>query len=90
MSSSILDVAPVDRKAAGGPTAPGTAALGARLAATAAIDPGSIKDEDVAAWRTGSVSYHCTVFHFAVGHLVDRVQSDLSTSGLVKRGNVDA
>ncbi|GAB3647448.1 carboxymuconolactone decarboxylase family protein [Glycomyces tarimensis] len=71
---------------------PATAALGARLAASAALDPGSIRDEDVVAWRTGSVSDHCTVFMFAfaVGHLVDRIQSELTHVGLTAKGDVNA
>ncbi|GAB3226203.1 carboxymuconolactone decarboxylase family protein [Glycomyces halotolerans] len=64
---------------------PRRAALGARLAAAAALDPGSVTDADMADWRSGKLSDHCAVFllAFAVVHASDRVQVRLGSQGVV-------
>lgn len=57
---------------------PDRAALGARLAASAALAPELIDDDAVAVWRAGSLSDHCTVFvlGYAVMHAVDLLQTN--------------
>lgn len=64
---------------------PDEAALGARLAAAAALDPGSIDDDAVTTWRTDELADHCVVFvfGFAVMHAVDRMQSNLIGMGTI-------
>ncbi|WP_051393043.1 carboxymuconolactone decarboxylase family protein [Glycomyces arizonensis] len=64
---------------------PDGAALGARLAASAALDPGSIDDDAVATWRAGVLSDHRTVsvLGFAVMHAVDRMQCNLTEIGAI-------
>ncbi|WP_051326079.1 carboxymuconolactone decarboxylase family protein [Glycomyces tenuis] len=66
---------------------PDRAALGARLVAAAALDPGSIDDDAVAVWRAGALSDHSTVFvfGFAVMQAVDQMQSNL-----IEMGTIDA
>ncbi|THV41611.1 carboxymuconolactone decarboxylase family protein [Glycomyces buryatensis] len=66
-------------------------ALGARLAAAAALDPASVTDADVSAWRSGEVDDHDTVFMFtyAVAHLADGIQNQLH-SQLHKEGTTHA
>ncbi|WP_100445134.1 carboxymuconolactone decarboxylase family protein [Glycomyces xiaoerkulensis] len=71
---------------------PGRVALGARLAASAALDPGSVTDEDVAAWRAGALADHSVVslFAFAVVHAADRIQAGPIRTEPAERGVLHA
>lgn len=64
---------------------PARAALGARVAAKAALDPGSLTDREVEDWRSGEVSDHCVVMLASFGAMlaVDRVQAECNEMGAV-------
>lgn len=64
---------------------PPRAALGARVAAKAALDPGSLTDREVEDWRSGEVTDHCMVMLASFGAMlaVDQVQAECEKLGAV-------
>lgn len=64
---------------------PARAALGARVAAKAALDPGSLTDREVEDWRGGEISDHCVVMLASFGAMsaVDRIQAECEQLGAV-------
>ncbi|GAB3995989.1 hypothetical protein GCM10029992_14750 [Glycomyces albus] len=64
---------------------PERAALGARVAAKAALDPGSLTDREVENWRAGEIVDHCVVMLASFGAMraVDRIQAECEEMGVV-------
>jgi AhpD family alkylhydroperoxidase len=81
---------------AGAADLPGQAALGARLAVSAALAPEAVTESDVDSWRGDEFTDHCVVYLLAYGAMsaVDAVQDEIELEGASMRrkgmGNVDA
>ncbi|MCD0443466.1 carboxymuconolactone decarboxylase family protein [Glycomyces sp. A-F 0318] len=76
---------------AGAADLPSQAALGARLAVSAALAPDAVEESDVEEWRGEVFSDHCVVYLLAYGAMtaVDAVQDEIASESAAT-GGIDA